>query len=204
MVAVAYERDLGAAPAWCDQLRVGNPVRSDTVTQYMAFTISEKNRPGVRVKQALALLQGHISAIIAPMRARLQGTNDLAEKVMLARNIAIFAVTFSTTKRGDELTRALVQRILRLPNHCGLTFNFQWGKTMRDGADHSITIPYNEIHLDTYPIRAVEQWVALGKFVGGDMKKGYLFPGTSTDQKSGKPVRSSLPLSASQMTLLLK
>lgn len=37
-LTVAFERDLGADPAWNDALRVGNPVKSEMVTQYMAFT----------------------------------------------------------------------------------------------------------------------------------------------------------------------
>ena len=94
--------------------------------------------------------------------------------VVSARNVALFTVAFSTTKRGDELTRTLIQGILRLANHCGFLFNFQWGKTMRDGADHLLKVPYDEQHADTCPIGTVENWVAIGKFVGWDMEKGYL------------------------------
>lgn len=195
-LAVAYEReDLGVAPAWCDQLRVDNPVRSDMVTQYMAFTRAEQKKAGVRVKQAPALLRSHLSYIIAPLRARLQGTVDIAEKPILALNIALFTVAFGTTKRGVELTRTLIQRILRLPNHCGFLFNFQWGKTMRDGADNLLTVPYDEQHADTCPIR-VENWVAIGKFVGWNMEKGYLFPTISTIGEGRTPTRGSLPLAA--------
>lgn len=74
----------------------------------MAFTISDQTRAGVKVKQAPTLLHSHLAAIIAPLRARLQITLDPVQKVVLARNIAIFAVAFSTTKRGDELMRTLV------------------------------------------------------------------------------------------------
>ena len=37
-LAVAYERDLGITTDWSDALRIGNPIRSDLVTQYMTFT----------------------------------------------------------------------------------------------------------------------------------------------------------------------
>ena len=40
------ERDLGITSAWDDTLRVGNPVRSDLVVQYMTFT-REKQKAGV-------------------------------------------------------------------------------------------------------------------------------------------------------------
>ena len=62
---------------------------------------------------------------------------------MLARDLALFTVTSETMKHGDELSRTLIQRILRLPNLSGFLFNFQWGKTMRDGADPLISVAYN-------------------------------------------------------------
>ena len=74
----------------------------------------------------------------SPLRARLQCTSDLYTRVVLARDLALFTVAFETTKRGDELSRTLIQRILRIPNLSGFLFNFQWGKTMRDVADHLI------------------------------------------------------------------
>lgn len=42
---------------------------------------------------------------VAPTRARLQDMACPAENMVLGRNIALFAVAFSTTKRGDELPR---------------------------------------------------------------------------------------------------
>ena len=86
----------------------------------------------------------------------------------MARDIAFFAVAFSTTKRGTELTHTLIQRILRLPNQSGLMFNFQWGKTQRDGADHIvITVPYEESEVSICPVRAVEQWVTVATCLCG-------------------------------------
>ena len=54
-------------------------------------------------------------------------------------------------------------------------FNFQWGKTIREGTDHLITIPYDERCYDTCPIRAVEQWIALGEFIGGGTRRKVIF-----------------------------
>ena len=62
-------------------------------------------------------------------------------------------------ERGDELTRTLIQRILTLQNRSGFTFNCERGKTMRDGADHLIASPYEEVCVATCPVKAVEQWV---------------------------------------------
>ena len=78
------------------------------------------------------------------MRTQLQITTSDVGRITLARDIAFFTVAFRTTKRGAELTATLIQRILRLPNKSGLMFNFQYGKTQRDGADHILTVPYDE------------------------------------------------------------
>ena len=109
-----YERDLDITSAWNDTQRVGNPVRSDLVVQYMAFTREQKNT-GVLVKQAPALLDSHLMEIITPMRTRMHYTSNTTERVILAWDIALYAVAFPTTKRGDELSRTLIQHILRLP-----------------------------------------------------------------------------------------
>ena len=58
-LSMFYERDLGITSAWNDTLRVGNPVRSDPVVQYMTFTREEQKKAGVLVKQAPALLDSH-------------------------------------------------------------------------------------------------------------------------------------------------
>ena len=137
-LAVAYERDLGITTDWSDALRIGNPIRSDLVTQYMTFIREEQKKAGVAVKQAPAVLPSHLRTIASPWRARLQCTSDPYTRVVLARDLALFTVAFETTKRGDELSRTLIQRILRIPNLSGFLFNFQWGKTMRDVADHLI------------------------------------------------------------------
>lgn len=87
---------------------------------------------------------------------RLQSTVSAVERMVLARDMTFFAVAFSTTKRGGELTATLIQRVLRLPNASGLTFNFQWGKTQRDGADHLLMVPYEEEYVAICPVRATE------------------------------------------------
>lgn len=132
--------ELGVTFDWNPTLKTGKPVRSDLVGQYMALKTEQQKRAGVLVEQAPALLSNHLVQIVGPMQLRLHSTSSPYKRVVLARDIAFFTVAFSTTKRGAELTSTLVQRVLRLPNHCGLMFNFQWGKTQRDGADHILTI----------------------------------------------------------------
>ena len=117
-LAMAYERDLGVTHDWNSALMTGNPVRSDLVTQYMAFVREEQKKAGVEVSQAPAMLDSHLTAIIAHMTFCIRCTQDPYDRIVLARDIALFTVAFSTLKRGDGLSRILIQRILRLPNEC--------------------------------------------------------------------------------------
>ena len=118
-----YERDLSITADWSDALRIGNPIRSDLITKYMMFTREEQKKAGVTVKQAPVVLLSHLHAIVSPLRVRLQCTSHPYTRVVLARNLALFTVSFKTTKRSDELSRTLIQRILRLSSLSGFLFN---------------------------------------------------------------------------------
>ena len=122
---MAYERDLGVIHDWNSALRTRNPVRSDLVTQYMAFIREEQKKAGVEVSQAHAMFHSHLTATIAHMTLRIRCTQDPYDRIVLARDIAPFTVAFSTLESGDGLSRTLIQRILRLPNERGSLFNFQ-------------------------------------------------------------------------------
>ena len=128
----------------------------------MTFTREEQKKARVSVKQAPAVLPTHLHTIVSPLRARLQCTSDPYTRVVFARDPALFTVAFEATKRGDELNRTLIQRILRLPFLSGFLYNFQWGKTMRDGADHLISVAYNHEYLAACPVTAVEQLITAG------------------------------------------
>ena len=81
----------------------------------MTFTREQKNA-GVLVKQVPALLDSHLKDIITPMRTRTHYTSNTTERVILARDMVLYAVVFRTTNRGDELSQTLIQHIFSLPN----------------------------------------------------------------------------------------
>ena len=153
------------------------------------------------MKQAPAILSSHLEKILLPMQIRLQNASSALEKITLARDIAFLAVAFSTTKRGAELTDTLIQRILRLPNESGLLCNLQWGKTMRSGADHLVSVPMKYVTI--CPVRAVETLIEVGKQVQWDMSGGYLFSQVS-ENAQGALQRGSLPVTTTQMSKALK
>ena len=112
-LAVAYERGFGITTGWNDPHRIGTPIKSDLVTQYMTFTREEQKKAGVAFKQSPAVLPSHLHTIVSPLRACLQCTSDPYTRVVLTRDLALFTVAFETTKRAVELSRTLIQRILR-------------------------------------------------------------------------------------------
>ena len=101
-------------------------------------------------------------------------------------------MAFEITRRGDELSCTLIECILRSPNLSEFLFNFLWGKIMRDGADHLVSVVYNLECLVTCLVMAVEQLIAVGSAMGWDMTRGYVFPSVSRDADGRAPVQLGL------------
>ena len=75
-LTMAYERDPGVTHDWNGALRTGNSLRSDLVTQYMAFIREEQKKEGVEVSQAPVMLHSHLTAVIAHATLRIRRTQD--------------------------------------------------------------------------------------------------------------------------------
>ena len=101
-LSTSYECEIGVTSAWSDTLRTDNPVRSNLVSQYMAFTREEQEKAGVIVKQVPALLNSHLRAIIVPMRTRMHCTSSALERIILARDIALYSVAFTYHEAGGR------------------------------------------------------------------------------------------------------
>ena len=85
---------------WNGTLKADNPVRSDLVTQHMAFVREEQKKTGFEVSQGPALLHSNLATIIAHMTLRIRcRTHDPYYRIVLPRDIALFTVAFSITKR---------------------------------------------------------------------------------------------------------
>ena len=158
----------------------------------MAFVREEQKKAEVEVSQAPILLHSHLAAIITHMALRIRCTHDPYDRIFLARDIALFTLAFSTTKRGDGLSRTLIQRILRLPNECGFLFNVQWGKTARDVADHLVTVEDDTKRVTTCSVRVVEQYIAVAIALDWNMTQGYLLPRISRRPNTGTLTRGKI------------
>ncbi|CAM9724695.1 unnamed protein product, partial [Ascophyllum nodosum] len=51
--------------------------------------------------------------------------------------MALFAIAFRTGSRGSDLAKILAAQVLHLPSNQGIVLNFQFTKTLRDGATHA-------------------------------------------------------------------
>ena len=201
-LGMVFEEELGVGTRGA--VRYGLGIRYEATQSLSTWPYTgEHKQAGVLVKQAPTILRSRLAQILLLIRTQLQITTSDIDRVTLARDIAFFAVAFSTTKRGAELTAALIQRVLRLPNKSGLMFNFPYGKTQRDGAVHILAVPYDGDYVAVCPVRAVTQLIDIGKGVGWDMTGGYLFSEISCG-RDGKAIRGSLPISAAKMSAALK
>ena len=73
---------------------------------------------------------------------------------------------------------------------------------MRDGADHLMTVEYDAKRMTTCPIRAVEQYIAVGTALDWNMTQGCFFSEDLTTAKHG--IRRKTSISAPDMTKALK
>ena len=67
---------------------------------------------------------------------------------------------------------------------------------MRDSAGHLMAVEYDTKGMATCPVRAVEQYIAIGTALGWSMTQGYLFRRSSRRPKT--------PISAPDMAKVLK
>ena len=74
---------------------------------------------------------------------------------------------------------------------------------MRDGADHLMTVEYGTKRIITCPVRAIEQYNAVGIELGWNMRPGNLFPRISRRPNTGTPIRGKTPISTPDMTKAL-
>lgn len=67
-LAIAFETEVGMVSNWNAPLRIRNPVRSDGIAQYMAYTKKYQKIAGVLVKEAPVLLRSHLTGLIDHIR----------------------------------------------------------------------------------------------------------------------------------------
>ena len=65
---------------------------------------------------------------------------------------------------------------------------------MRDGAHHLMTVKYHTKRITSYPVRAVEQYIAAGPKLGWNITKNNIFPRISRRPNTGTLIRRKTPI----------
>ena len=78
----------------------------------MAFKSETQKRAETLAQQAPAMLCSHRRHIVAIMQAKLRYMSSAYERLVLAWDIALFTVAFSTPERGTKLARTLIYNAL--------------------------------------------------------------------------------------------
>ena len=76
------------------------------VYDHVALSREKQKKAGLTVKRAPALLPSHTQALVVPMQAHLNCTEESCQRVLLAQDIAVFTVASRTTNdRKDPAVR---------------------------------------------------------------------------------------------------
>ena len=67
-----------------------------------------------------------------------------------------------------------------------------------------MAVEYDTKRMTTCPVRAVEQYIAIGTALGWNMTQGYLFPRSSRRPNTRTSIRGKTPISAPDLTKVLK
>ena len=118
--------------------------------------------------------------------------------------MALFAVEFCTCGHGSDLVKLLAAQVVQLPSNEGLlVLNFQFTKTLRDGAAHAFLLEPDNDMPETCVIAARIYYVQVACSCGWDMSMSYLLP---EKRASGDrtPTRLARPLFAKTMATHFK
>ncbi|CAM9535322.1 unnamed protein product [Laminaria digitata] len=192
--------ELGKTEEWCPAKLYGNPVDSRIVRFYLEHASEEQTQGGgVFVKQGPARMLSHqLRELVRDMRRRVLTYPTVAERIAATRDIALFCVAFAAMKRGLDLARTLGAQLLRLPDHKGLIFNFQFGKPLRASSE-AVVVRQNEDCPEICPVRAMWEYTTAAAGARWDMSNGHVFPAVRADGG-----RCRLSVTTAQMTVSLQ
>ena len=194
----AYVEILGRFEEWSPRDMRGNPVMGAVIDQYLAFATQEQLRAGVTPKQATPILRPDLQKLMRDIYTCLLRAAQPVDRLAYAIDMALFAIAFRTGSRGSDLAKILAAQVLHLPSNQGIVLNFQFTKTLRDGATHASRLVPDKDMPETCAVAATIRYAQAADSCGWDMSAGYLFSEMSA---SGEriPKRRARPLSAKAM-----
>ena len=196
-------QDIGLSGPWNVASKMGNPVESLLVTEYLTMIKQQQAKAGVTQKQAAILLRDETHRLIQSMISKLYKPNiSLKETFDLLRDLALITLAFATGKRGDDLQNLLVTQIVNFPNF-GLLFGFQFGKCLRDGSTNTFGIQPDSQYPIMCPVRRINKFMQFCKLHHIDMSGNHLFSNVLED-KQHRLTKTMAKLTSEQMNTRLR
>ena len=127
------------------------------------------------VNQTAPMLEHMLINLLGDMRSRAQVAASLAERISLARDIALFSLAFYSMRRGYDLSFKVGSNIPKLSNSRYLIFNFQFGQTLRASGKAVVVLADRDCPV-IRPFRAVTAYISVAQQMGWDLAAGHLFP----------------------------
>ena len=181
-----------------------NPCDTEEVKGWVKASAKEQQRHRVPVKQARPTFSTHLRLLVKEIMYRLALLPSSAplfpQRFTLLRDWTFFVTQWFCGDRAGDLGRALGMEVVRLDDG-SLLYNHTVGKTIRGAGGHLLVVPKVEEEPSLCPVAAFDRYVAACKSGGLDLRKGYLFPPTSS------PLHLSIkdgPLSSTAATKRLR
>ena len=199
----AYVEILGCFEEWSPRDVRGNPVTGALIDLYLAFATEEQLRAGGTPKQATPILRPDLQKLMRDMHTCMLCAAQPVNCLAYARDMALFAIAFRTGSRGSDLAKILAAQVFYLPSSQRIVLNFQFTKTLRDGATHASLLASDKDMPERCAVAATILYAQAADSCGWGMSTGYLFPEMSA---SGEriPKRLARPLSAKATTARFK
>ncbi|CAM9559300.1 unnamed protein product, partial [Hapterophycus canaliculatus] len=97
------------------------------------------------------------------------------EDIEITRDVALFAFSFFSCRRGCDISKTLGSQIVRLLEDKGLIVNSQLGKTLRDSKE-AVVVLTDPSNPDMGAFTAITKYILAAHGVGWNLGVGQLFP----------------------------
>jgi hypothetical protein len=170
---------LGASGEYDSGSKMGNPVRSLLVKEYVAFIRREQGLAGVIPDSAVAITRPKLDRLLANLKIQLRAVKG-TKKLKIHQRMAMYAFCFSAIKRWEGAGNVVGANVVRMPNNEGLIFNCTWDKTLRFGS-HSFGLKCVKNSKSWCAHCLIDVWACAAKKANIDVNQGLLFPKLRTD-----------------------
>lgn len=170
---------LGRSDAWDDFSCRGNPVVHHSIKSYLKSIQLEQAQARTPSKQATPLFLDKFYKLVCHLRGLLQNTgSSTTDKYIFARDLAFFALSFSTGGRASDVGRIKTIDILQDDNGQNFLIHQRIGKTLRGSRTRAVPVR-SCANPAICPVQNLRFYVKFCKAAGINLCDGYLFRTTT-------------------------